>query len=305
MKSYLVKRTFQIIPVLFLITLIVFCMVYVAGDPVSMMLPLDAPQEQVVALRASLGLDQPLLTQYGRFLARLAHGDFGDSFRYKEPALGIVLERIPATLELCGISMLFAVIIAIPMGIWSAIKKNTFVDIFISGTSVLGRAMPGFWLGIMLVLLLSVNNQVFPVSGRGTLAHLVLPALTLGVSIAAEMTRLIRSSMIETLGQDYIKSARSKGLGSFVVIVKHAFKNVLIPVITIMAVQISHLLGGAFTVEAVFAWPGIGQLIVQASNGRDMAILQAAILVISVMVILINFIADLLYCLVDPRIKLK
>ncbi len=305
MKSYLVKRTFQIIPVLFLITLIVFCMVYVAGDPVSMMLPLDAPQEQVVALRASLGLDQPLLTQYGRFLARLAHGDFGDSFRYKEPALGIVLERIPATLELCGISMLFAVIIAIPMGIWSAIKKNTFVDIFISGTSVLGRAMPGFWLGIMLVLLLSVNNQVFPVSGRGTLAHLVLPALTLGVSIAAEMTRLIRSSMIETLGQDYIKSARSKGLGSFVVIVKHAFKNVLIPVITIMAVQISHLLGGAFTVEAVFAWPGIGQLIVQASNGRDMAILQAAILVISVMVILINFIADLLNCLVGPRIKLK
>ncbi|MEG1547843.1 MAG: ABC transporter permease [Clostridia bacterium] len=305
MKYYLIKRLLQIIPVLFLITLIVFCMVYVAGDPVSMMLPLDAPPEQVQALRVSLGLDQPLLVQYGNFLSRLAHGDFGDSFRYKEPALGIVLERIPATLELCAISMMVAVAIAIPMGIWSATRKNSFIDVFITGTSVLGRAMPGFWLGIMLVLLLSVNNQIFPVSGRGTAMHVVLPAFTLGVSIAAEMTRLIRSSMIEILGQDYIKSAKSKGLANNVVVYKHAFKNGLIPVITIMAVQISHLVGGAFTVEAVFAWPGIGQLIVQAANGRDMAILQASILVIAVMVIFINFVADILYCLVDPRVKLK
>lgn len=305
MKQYLIKRLLQIIPVLFIITFIVFCMVYVAGDPTAMMLPLDAPDEQVAALRESLGLDRSLIEQYISFLGRLLKGDFGESFRYREPALGIVLERIPATLELTAASMLFATIIAIPMGIWSATRQNTFIDLFITGTSVLGKAMPGFWLGIMLMLFLAVNNQILPVSGRGTLANLVLPGLTLGVGLAAEMTRLIRSNMLEILGQDYIKTAKSKGLSDRIVIYKHAFMNSLIPVITIMAVQTSHLVGGALTTEAVFAWPGLGQLIVQAANGRDMAILQAAIFIVAIMVIIINFVADFLYCLVDPRVKLK
>ena len=305
MKRYLIKRLLQIIPVLFIITFIVFCMVYVAGDPTAMMLPLDAPDEQVAALRESLGLDRPLIEQYISFLGRLLRGDFGESFRYREPALGIVLERIPATLELTAASMLLATLIAIPMGIWSATRQNTFIDLFITGTSVLGKAMPGFWLGIMLMLFLAVNNQILPVSGRETLANLVLPGLTLGVGLAAEMTRLIRSNMLEILGQDYIKTAKSKGLSDRVVIYKHALKNSLIPVITIMAVQTSHLVGGALTIEAVFAWPGLGQLIVQAANGRDMAILQAAIFIVAIMVIIINFVADFLYCLVDPRVKLK
>lgn len=305
MKNYLLNRLYQLIPVLFLITFIVFCFVYIAGDPVSMMLPLDAPPEQVTNLRAALGVDRPLLVQYFSFLGRLVKGDFGTSFRYNSPALGIVLERIPATLELSFFSMLFATIIAVPMGIWSAIRKNTFIDLFITGASVLGKAMPNFWLGIMLILVLAVNNQVFPISGRGTLWHIILPAFSLGVAMAAEMTRLMRSSMLEILPQDYIKTAKSKGLRDFYVIYKHAFRNSLIPVITIMALQTSQLVGGALITESVFAWPGLGQLIVQAVNGRDMAILQASIFVISLMVIIINFLSDILYCIIDPRIKFK
>ena len=245
MKNYLLNLLYQLIPVLFLITFIVFCFVYIAGDPVSMMLPLDAPPEQVTNLRAALGVDRPLLVQYFSFLGRLVKGDFGTSFRYNSPALGIVLERIPATLELSFFSMLFATIIAVPMGIWSAIRKNTFIDLFITGASVLGKAMPNFWLGIMLILVLAVNNQVFPISGRGTLWHIILPAFSLGVAMAAEMTRLMRSSMLEILPQDYIKTAKSKGLRDFYVIYKHAFRNSLIPVITIMALQTSQLVGGA------------------------------------------------------------
>lgn len=305
MINYLCRRFLQIVPVLFLITLIVFCLVYVAGDPVSLMLPLDAPPEQFEALRSSLGLDRPLPVQYLSFLSRLARGDFGESFRYKQPALDIVIERIPATLELALVSMIFATIISIPMGIWSATRKDTVIDIFITGLSVLGKAMPGFWLGIMMILLFAVNTQIFPVSGRGTLMHLVLPALTLSVSLAAEMTRLTRSSIIEILSQDYIRTARSKGVNNFSVICKHAFKNCLIPLITIMAVQTSQLVGGALVIEAVFAWPGLGQLIVQAANARDMAILQAAVFIVALMVICINFLADILYTLVDPRVTLK
>lgn len=305
MKNYLIKQLLQIVPVLFLITLIVFCLVYIVGDPVSMMLPLDAPPEQVAALRSALGVDRPLIVQYASFLGRLVKGDFGDSFRYKSPALEIVLERIPATLQLAFYSMIFATITAIPMGIWSATRKNSILDLFITGASVLGRAMPSFWLGIMLVLVLSVNFQIFPVSGRGTWVHMVLPALTLGVAIAAEMTRLIRSSMLEILQQDFIKTAKSKGIKDYLVIYKHAFTNSLIPVITIMAVQISQLVGGALVVETVFAWPGLGQLFVQAVNGRDMAIIQAAVFVVAIMVITINFLADILYSIVDPRVKYK
>lgn len=304
MNSYLLRRIAQTVPTLLLITLIVFVLVYVTGDPVSMMLPLDAPQKQVDALRIALGVDQPLWQQYFQFLGRLVQGDFGESFRYRQPALGLVIERLPATLELAGMSMLIAVVIAVPLGIWSAVRKGTAIDFFVTGFSALGKAMPSFWLGIVLVLMLAVSYQIFPVSGRGTLTHLVLPAATLGLSVATEMTRLIRSSMLEILSQDYIRTARSKGVRNALVTYKHALINALNPVITIMALQISGLVGGALTVEVVFAWPGMGQLIVQAANGRDMAVLQAAIFVIALMVIIVNLLADILYVVVDPRIKL-
>ena len=301
--KYFLKSLVKTIPVLLLITLIVFLLVRVTGDPVSLMLPETASDAERESLREAMGFNDPLPVQYLNYLGDLVTGNFGDSFRYNTDALNLILERLPATIELAIASMIVAIVISVPLGILSAVKRNSFFDLFITGGAVLGKAMPSFWLGIMLILLLSVTFQFFPVSGRGTLGHLVLPALTLGTGIAAEMTRLIRSSMLEILGQDFIRTARSKGLGESIVVNKHAFRNALIPVVTIMALQTSTLIGGTLITETVFAWPGLGQLLVQSVNLRDMAVVQAATFIIAIFVILSNLIADLVYRLLDPRIK--
>ena len=301
--KYLIKSLLKTIPVLLFITLIVFVLMRLTGDPVSLMLPETATQEERETLQNSLGLNDPLPVQHLHFLGDLVKGDFGDSFRYNTDALELVMERLPATIELAIAAMIVAIIISIPLGILSAIKRNSFMDLFITGGAVLGKAMPSFWLGIMLILLFSVMFQLFPVSGRGTLGHLVLPAITLGTGIAAEMTRLIRSSMLEILGQDFIRTARSKGLRETVVVNQHAFRNALIPVVTIMALQTATLVGGTLITETVFAWPGLGQLLVQAVNLRDMAVVQAATFIIAIFVIVSNLSADLIYRLLDPRIK--
>ncbi|MGI2328132.1 ABC transporter permease [Planococcus sp. YIM B11945] len=301
--KYFLQNLVKTIPVLLLITLIVFLLVRVTGDPVSLMLPETASDEERESLRESMGFNDPLYVQYFTYLGDLVTGDFGDSFRYNTNALNLIMERLPATIELAVVSMIIAILISVPLGIWSAVKRNSFIDLFITGGAVLGKAMPSFWLGIMLILLLSVTFQIFPVSGRGTFWHLILPALTLGTGIAAEMTRLIRSSMLEILGQDFIRTARSKGLGEAIIVNKHAFRNALIPVVTIMALQTSTLIGGTLITETVFAWPGLGQLLVQSVNLRDMAVVQAATFIIAIFVILSNLIADLVYRLLDPRIK--
>jgi peptide/nickel transport system permease protein len=303
MGKYLLRRVLQIIPVLFIISFVVFCLVFVAGDPVALMLPEDASQEDIENLRAALGLDKHFLVQYGTYMMGLIQGDFGESFRYSQSALPLVLERLPATIELAIAAMIVAVIISIPLGIWSATKQNSPLDLLATGGAVLGKAMPNFWLGIMLILLFSVTLKWFPVSGRGSFSHLILPAITLGTGIAAEMTRLIRSSMIEILSQDYVRTAKSKGLRDFFVIYKHAFRNSLIPVVTITALQTSTLVGGTLITETVFSWPGLGQLLIQAVNTRDMAIVQASVFVIAFSVIIMNLVADILYRLLDPRIK--
>ncbi|ANU09867.1 binding-protein-dependent transporter inner membrane component [Planococcus antarcticus DSM 14505] len=301
--KYLVQSIIKTIPVLLLITLIVFLLIRVTGDPVSLMLPETATEEERDSLRESMGLNEPLPIQYFTYLGELVTGDFGDSFRYNTDALSLVLERLPATFELAIASMIVAIVISVPLGILSAVKRNSFFDLFITGGAVLGKAMPNFWLGIMLILFLSVTFQIFPVSGRGTLGHLVLPAITLGTGIAAEMTRLIRSSMLEILEQDFIRTARSKGLGESIIVNKHAFRNALIPVVTIMALQTATLVGGTLITETVFAWPGLGQLLVQSVNLRDMAVVQAATFIIAIFVILSNLLADLIYRFLDPRIK--
>ena len=254
-------------------------------------------------MREALGLNDPFIVQYGNFLKDISTGNFGESIRYNTQALPLVIERLPASFELAGVAMLVAILISIPLGIWSANKRNTVTDLFITGGSVLGKAMPNFWLGIMLILILAVNVQIFPVSGRGTLVHLVLPAITLGTSIAAEMTRLVRSSMLDTLGQDYIRTASSKGVPYFKVVVSHAFRNTLIPVITITTLQLSIVVSGSIITESVFQWPGLGLLLVQAVNARDMAVVQAAVFIIAILVIVVNLITDLIYVLIDPRIK--
>lgn len=303
MSRYLIRRMLQLIPVLLIISFIVFALVFMAGDPVAMMLPDDAKPEDIQALREALKLDRPFIVQYGNYLLNLLSGDFGTSFRYNQPALAVVLERLPATLSLAATSMLVAIMIAVPLGIWSAIRRNTFIDVFITGASVLGKAMPSFWLGIILFLIAGVQLGLLPISGSDSWKHYILPSITLGTSVSAEMTRLIRSNMLEILGQDFIRTARSKGVSNFSIIFKHAFKNILVPVITITFLQISTLVSGALVTEVVFAWPGLGQLLVQAVYGRDMAIVQAAVFVVAFMIIILNLIADILYRLFDPRIK--
>ncbi|WP_461610796.1 ABC transporter permease [Cytobacillus kochii] len=305
MGKYIMRRFLQIIPVLFIISFIVFCLVYVAGDPVALMLPEDASQEDILQLRESLGLNEPFYIQYFNYMVGLAQLDFGESFRYNTSALPIVLERLPATIELAVAAMIVAIMIAIPLGIWSATKKNSAIDVVATGGAVIWKAMPNFWLGIMLILIFSVMLGWFPVSGRGTWSHLILPAITLGTGIAAEMTRFIRSSMLEIMNQDYVRTARSKGLKEFFVIHKHAFRNALIPVVTITALQTSTVVGGTLITESVFSWPGLGQLLIQAVNTRDMAIVQASVFIIAFIVIAMNLLADILYKLLDPRITFR
>ncbi|MGE7273229.1 ABC transporter permease [Brevibacillus panacihumi] len=303
MKSYIVKSFIQVIPLLLLITLIVFILVRVSGDPVSLMLPEDATEQDKVILRAALGLDQPLYIQYVSFMSDVFQGDFGNSYRYNQPALSLVLERLPASIELGVASLLVAIVISFPLGIFSALKRNTFWDLIITGCSVLGKATPNFWVGIMLILLISVQLGWLPVSGREGISHLILPAITLGTGLTAQLTRLIRSNLLEVLEQDYVRTARSKGLNETLVICKHALRNSLLPVITVLAMNLSGLVGGSLITEAIFAWPGMGQLVIQAVNTKDMAIVQAAVFVISIIVIFSNLLADIIYRYVDPRIK--
>ncbi|GIP33432.1 ABC transporter permease [Paenibacillus sp. J2TS4] len=305
MKRYAARRLLQMIPVLFIIIAIVFILMYVSGDPVVLMLPENATQEEIEALRAALNLDKPFYIQFVTFLWNALQGDFGESFRYGQPALSLVLERLPITMLLGVVSMFVAIGLALPLGILSATRKNSLLELFVTGGTVLGKAMPNFWVGIMLSLIFSVYLQWFPVSGSGTAAHLVLPAVTLGTSFAAYIARLTRSSMIEALQQDYVRTAKSKGLKGSVVVYKHAFRNALIPVVTIIMMQTGGVLGGALITEMIFAWPGLGQLLVQSINARDMSVVQAAIVVISLIVIVMNLITDLLCGWLDPRIKYR
>lgn len=305
MANYVIRRLVQMIPVLFFIVSIVFVLMYVSGDPVALMLPEDATQEDMDALRKALNLDKPFYVQYATYLWNVVSGDFGTSFRFNQDALDLVLERLPVTLELAAASMLIAICLAIPLGVLSATHKNSILELFVTTGTVLGKAMPHFWVGIMLVLFFSVNLQWFPVSGSGTFAHLVLPAITLGTGVAAYIARLTRSSLLESLHQEYVRTAKSKGLRHSVILYKHALRNALIPVVTIIMMQTGGLVGGALVTEAIFAWPGLGQLIVQSINARDMAVVQAAICVIAVMVIFMNLLTDILVGLLDPRITYR
>ena len=303
MLRYFLKRVGQMIPVLLIITLIVFLLVNVAGDPTDTMLPLDATEEDRETLREALGLNRPLVVQYADYLGDMLTGDFGTSYRYDLPAFELAMGRIPASLKLAGTALLFAVLIAIPLGIFSAQFANSPFDIVISGVSVLGRAMPNFWVGIMLILLISVKQGLLPVSGSGPAAHLVLPAMTLAIQSASQIIPLVRSNMLSIMNEDYIRTARSKGIRESVIICTHAFKNALVPVVTIIALELPGLIGGALITETVFAWPGLGQFLIQAINNKDMSVVQVCIFLIACITLAANLLADLVYCLIDPRIR--
>lgn len=303
MWRYFSYRLLQIPLVLFIISLMIFVLVYIAGDPVALMLPAEATQEEVQQLRAALGFDQPFYIQFWNYMIDLVQGDFGESYKYGVAALTLVLERMPATFELATASMIIAVVIAVPLGIVSALKPNSIIDLIATGLSVFGKAIPNFWLGIMLILVFAVNLKIMPVSGTGSWKHIILPAITLGTAVSAQITRLVRSNMLEILQQDYIRTAKSKGQKKSVIIFKHAFRNSLVPVITITLLQLASLVGGALITEMIFAWPGVGQLIIQAVYDKDLPIIQAAVFVTAVIILFMNLLSDILYRFLDPRIK--
>jgi ABC-type dipeptide/oligopeptide/nickel transport system permease component len=303
MLQYLFKRLWHTVFVLIGISMISFFFIHLSGDPVLLMLPADASHQETETLREQLGFNDPIHVQYLRFAWQAVRGKFGNSLYYKVPAIELILERLPASLELAVAAMLIALLVAVPIGIVSAVRRGSLLDMGSMLGALFGLSMPHFWLGIMMILLFSVKLGWLPTSGRGTLAHLVMPALALGMSLMAMFARLTRSVMLEVLSLDYIRTARSKGLREPVVIYKHAFKNALIPIVTVAGMQFGFLLGGTVIIETVFAWPGVGRLVVQAIFNRDYPLVQATVLVLSVIFVAVNFLVDMLYMYLDPQIN--
>ena len=323
MTGYLFRRLWQSLLVLFGISIIIFTILHLTGDPTLLLLPPEATKEDIDNFRKLMGFNDPLFvrwppweylnppwrfltdTQYGRFFTGVVHGDFGNSLRHQQPAMGLVLERMPATVELTAAAMLLAVVVAVPVGIVSAVRRNSFLDHAGMVLALLGQSMPVYWLGIMFILLFAVRLNLLPAFGSGGWQHLVLPGITLGAFSMARIARLTRSSMLEALGQEYVRTARAKGVSEVRVVVKHTLKNAAIPVITVIGLDLGTLLGGAVITETIFAWPGVGRLAVQAIANRDYPVVQAAVFMLASIFILINYLVDVLYTYVDPRVAYK
>jgi peptide/nickel transport system permease protein len=306
MLPYIIRRSLHAVVVVFGVLLLVFFVINLTGDPVRLMVPLEATAEDVERLRHELGFDRPLIVQFLDFLAGASHGDFGESLRYRgQPALKIVVERFPATLELTLATLAWSLPAAILLGTIAAVKRYRIPDSLAMLTALLGQSVPGFWLGLMLILIFSVHLGLLPSSGRGDLRHLVLPAITLGGFFMARTTRLVRSGMVEVLNQDYIRTARAKGLRERSVMTRHALKNVAIPVVTIVGLDIGTLLGGAVITETVFAWPGIGRLAIDSISYRDFPVVEADVFFIALIFVGLNLMVDILYTWLDPRIRIS
>ena len=300
---YVGRRVAHTALILIGITVVVFWVIRLSGDPVLLMLPADASQQDIERLRQSLGFDQPVHVQLWRFMERVATGDFGKSLRFQEPALPLVLDRLPNTVLLALTALSISTLVAIPLGVLSAVRRNSSWDYAAMFVALLGQSMPIFWTGIMLITVFSVALDLFPSSGSGTFRHLVLPAVALGFFSTGRVTRLVRGGMLEVLGQDYVRTARAKGLAERGVVYRHALRNCLLPVITIVGLELGSTLGGAVVTEMVFAWPGVGRLIVSAILARDYPLVQAAVFVVAAMFVLVNLAVDLLYAVVDPRVR--
>ena len=303
--SFIGYRLFRALITLWIVSTVVFVVMRLSGDPVPLLLPPDAPRSEIFRVRAELGLDRPLPVQYGVFLGNVLRGDFGRSIHFREPASRVVMGYLPATLELGLTAFLFAVVVAVPVGLLSAVRRNTFLDHATMGVALVGQSAPTFFIGILFILLLSLKGGWFPTSGRGTWAHLALPALTLALFTMASVARLTRSAVLEVLHADYIRTARAKGLAELLVVAKHTFKNAAIPIVTITGLQFGTLLGGAVVTETVFAWPGIGRLAIQSIYNRDYPVVQCAVFLSAVIFIVLNFLIDLIYGFLDPRIRAR
>jgi len=296
-------RLVQGIITAFLVFTVVFFIMRLSGDPTLLFLPPDANQEDIARFRSEQGWDRPLVIQYVDYLGDVLRGDFGQSLTYSDSALGVVLERLPATMELTGVAFALTVIIAIPAGLIAAVRPNTAISRVVMTVALVGQAMPGFWLGVMMILLFSVRLGWFPTGGRDSLLHLIMPAIVLGSWGAAKITRLTRAGMLEVLNDDYIRTARSKGLAERIVLIRHALRNALLPVLSALGLTVGAMLGGAIITETVFAWPGVGRLIVQSVLRRDFPVVQVATVLLAIIFIAANLLVDILYTVVDPRIR--
>lgn len=304
MCQYVLKRLLSTLPVLIGISLLLFFMLrMLPGDPAQVLAGQMASQEDIQQIRQQLGLDKPIFVQYGLFLGRLARLDFGRSARTQNPVIHEIWARLPNTVLLAVSAITIACLFGIPAGILSAVKPYTWIDYLFTSMALFGISMPVFWLGLMLVVIFSVLLQWLPAGGTGTWKHLILPSVTLAAFVVAFISRMTRASMMEALSQDYTTTARSKGLQEKVVIIKHALKNALIPIITVVGLQFGLLLGGAVLTETVFAWPGMGRLMVDSILGRDYPMIQGAILIFGLLYILVNLAVDLIYAYIDPRIR--
>jgi ABC-type dipeptide/oligopeptide/nickel transport system permease component len=306
MIRYISFRLLLALPALWLIVTMVFMLAHIVpGDPVAQMLGEGARADDLPQLRHTLGLDLPIPVQYGRYLAGVVHGNLGESFRFQQPVLQVVISHYPATLELAFVALLVCAGIGIPAGLMAAQRRGTSTDHAIGVLTLFGLSVPNFALGPVLILVFSVMLGWLPVSGRGGPLHLILPAVTLGAALAAILTRMVRTSVIEELSSDYVRTARAKGLSESAVLFRHAFRNALIPIITILGLQFGTLLAGTIVTESIFSWPGIGRLAVQAISARDYPLLQGCILMIAVSYVLVNLLTDLVYAFVDPRVRFE
>lgn len=325
MVQYIVRRILLAVLVVMGVTMLTFIAIYLAGDPVVLYVSERAGPEELAEARRRLGLDQPIPIQYINFLGGLLRGNLGNSLASKTPALELVLERLPATLEITFAALIVSNIIAIPIGMLSAVRRGTRLDGTIMVIAMLGQSMPGFWLGIMLILFFSVTLRIFPVSGHipvlqpllagdisgamqnlpDAIHHAILPVITVSVFTIARNARLVRSALLEVLNQDYVTTARAKGLSERRVIVTHALRNALIPLVTIIALEFGFLLGGVIVTESVFAWPGIGRLVFNAIGQRDIPVVQAAVVFFAFVFVMLNLFVDILYAFLDPRIRLR
>ncbi|MBX3070535.1 MAG: ABC transporter permease [Thermomicrobiales bacterium] len=303
MASYIIRRLVTSIFVVVGVSAVVFCLTFLSGDPAVLMMPPNSTAEEIRAFREQQGYDDPILVQYARYMQRAVQGDFGDSIIHGQAALPLIVNRLPATLELTVASMILAICLAIPLGVFSALRRGTIFDLGGMLVALIGQSVPSFWLAIMMIYLFSVTWGLLPTSGRGGLTHLILPAIAIAVGLMALLTRLVRSTMLEVLGEDYIRTARAKGIREMLVVSRHALRNALIPLVTVIGLQFGYILGSAVVVETVFTWPGVGLFTIQAITNRDYPVVQASVFVLATAVVMINLIVDLVYGFLDPRIR--
>lgn len=321
MFGYLLKRLIQMTLVLWIVSVIVFLMMSFTGDPVFMVVPIDATDAEIAQARRILGLDQSLLVQYGRFITSLVQGDFGNSYVFRQPAMTLILERLPATVEMVLVAMALALAVAIPLGVYAGANPNSRISRTIMAGSLLGISLPGFWVGMVLIFLFAVHWGIFPSSGRGDTAelfglrvslltadgwhHIILPAVTLSLATMAILLRMTRAGMMEVGRQDFMKFARAKGAPRRDVLYKHGLKNALIPVITIFGLQLGDLIAFATITETIFSWPGMGKLLIDSIYRADRPVIVVYLMLVALIFVVINFLVDIVYTLIDPRITLK